>query len=77
MKNTHILDRNGKLYDCYAHRICKVLSPEIPRLMPALPSLTGCDTISALFGIGEKKVWKVVESLEKNGILPQLDLMDT
>jgi hypothetical protein len=61
--HTHIQDRNGK---CYCHfqsssvytcsRNMQSLSPEIPRLLPVCHSLTGCDTVSSLLGIGKRRI---------------------
>ena len=42
------------------HEVCQQLSGRILKSLPAFHALTGCDTTSALSGIGKKKPWKVL-----------------
>jgi hypothetical protein len=42
------------------HDLCKSLSAVLCRILPAAHALTGCDTTSAMFGIGKKSVYKLL-----------------
>lgn len=41
------------------HDVCQNLSNRVLKAFPAFHALTGCDTTSALSGIGKKKPWNV------------------
>ena len=41
------------------HDVCQNLSNRVLKALPAFHALTGCDTTSALSGIGKKKPWNV------------------
>ena len=62
------------------HDVCQNLSNRVLKALPAFHALTGCDTTSALFGIGKKKPWSVFirsavhqESLTILGQQPEVD----
>ena len=62
------------------HDVCQNLSNRVLKAIPAFHALTGCDTTSALFGIGKKKPWNVFirsavhqESLTILGQKPEVD----
>ena len=40
--------------------ICHSVSPTFSSILPAVHALTGCDSTSALFGIGKKSVFKAI-----------------
>ena len=42
------------------HSICTAVGPQFCNVLPAMHSLTGCDSVSSLFGIGKKTVFNVV-----------------
>ena len=42
------------------HSICAAVGPQFCNVFPAMHSRTGCDSVFALFGIGEKTVFNVV-----------------
>ena len=42
------------------HSICHSVSPTFSSILPAVHALTGCDSTSALFGIGKKSVFKAI-----------------
>ena len=42
------------------HSICAAVCPQFCNVRPAIHSLTGCDSVSSLFGIGKKTVFNVV-----------------
>ena len=42
------------------HSICAAVGPQFCNVFPAVHSRTGCDSVSSLFGIGEKTVFNVV-----------------
>jgi hypothetical protein len=41
---------------------CRSLSSIICEILPAVHAPTGCDTTSAIFGIGKKSVFKLINS---------------
>ena len=62
------------------HDVCQNLSNRVLKALPAFHALTGCDTTSALSGIGKKKPWNVFirsaahqESLTILGQQPEVD----
>ncbi|KAK3754209.1 hypothetical protein QZH41_003313 [Actinostola sp. cb2023] len=42
------------------HEVCRSLGQRMCSALPACHALTGCDSISALAGIGKKKAWNVL-----------------
>ena len=42
------------------HLLCQKLGQKLCKVLPAFHALTGCDTISAIAGVGKKKAWKVL-----------------
>ena len=42
------------------HEICKAMDPALPAILPAVHALTGCDSVSSLFGIGKKSMMKTL-----------------
>ena len=42
------------------HSICAAVGPQFCNVLPAVHSLTGCDSVSFLFGIVKKTVFNVV-----------------
>ena len=42
------------------HSICAAVGAQFCNVLPAMHSLTGCDSVSSLFGIGKKTVFNVV-----------------
>ena len=45
----------------HIHELCSSLSEITCRVLPAAHSLSGCDTTSFFFGIGEKSVYKILK----------------
>ena len=45
------------------HNICQELNVNIPKMLPAIHALTGCDAVSAFYGMGKKKVYKGSEKV--------------
>ena len=43
-----------------AHKISLLLGPRMCKVLPAFHAVTGCDSTSALSGIGKKKAWKMI-----------------
>jgi hypothetical protein len=52
--------KDGRRY-IPVHDLCKSLSAVLCRILPAAHALTGCDTTSAMFGIGKKSVYKLLK----------------
>jgi hypothetical protein len=52
--------KDGRRY-IPVHDLCKSLSAVLCRILPAAHALTGCDTTSAMFGIGKKLVYKLLK----------------
>ena len=52
--------KDGRRY-IPVHDSCKSLSAVLCRILPAVHALTGCDTTSAIFGIGKKSVYKLLK----------------
>jgi hypothetical protein len=52
--------KDGRRY-IPVHDLCKSLSAVQCRILPAAHALTGCDTTSAMFGIGKKLVYKLLK----------------
>lgn len=57
-----------------ANKVLRNLGTQVCKALPVFHALTGCDSTSALSGIGKKKAWKVLtkstvfqESLESVG----------
>ena len=60
------------------HAISKACSPTFCKILPAVHALTGCDSTSAMFGIGKKTVFKIVmENPERFSDLVYLEGQDT
>ena len=49
----------GRLRFVPVHAVCQSLINRVLKALPAFHALTGCDTTSALSGIGKKKPWNV------------------
>ena len=71
---------NDRLRFVPVHYVCQNLSNRVLKALPAFHALTGCDTTSALSGIGKKKPWNVFiqsvvhqESLTILGQQPEVD----
>ena len=48
----------GKWYkDIPIHHISQLLGPQRYKVLPLFHAITGCDVVSAMFGIGKKTVW--------------------
>ena len=48
----------GKLYkDIPVHHISQMLGPQQCQVLPLFHAITGCDLVSAMFGIGKKTAW--------------------
>lgn len=41
--------------------VCACFSPAICKLLPAVHTLSGCNTTSSLFGVGKKSVYKTLK----------------
>ena len=52
--------KDGRRY-IPVHDLCKSLSAVLCRILPAAHALTGCDTTSAMYGIGKKSVYKLLK----------------
>ena len=48
----------------YVHSICASVGLQFCNVLPAMHSLTGCDSVSSLFEIGKKTVFNVVTQKE-------------
>lgn len=57
-----------------ANEICKSLGPSFCTILPAVHALTGCDSTSALFGIGKKSVLKTVQDIGPDAFLDLSEL---
>lgn len=53
--------KDGRRY-IPVHDLCSSLSSITCEILPAVHALTGCDTTSAIFGIGKKSVFKLIKS---------------
>ena len=53
--------KDGRRY-IPVHDLCSSLSSIICEILPAVHALTGCDTTSAIFGIGKQSVFKLINS---------------
>ena len=53
--------KDGRRY-IPVHDLCSSLSTIICEILPAVHALTGCDTTSAIFGIGKQSVFKLINS---------------
>ena len=49
-----------------AHKISQTLGLPMCKALPAFHALTGCDSTSALSGLGKKKAWKVITESSKH-----------
>ena len=59
------------------HSICHATSPTLCQILPAAHALTGCDSTSAMFGIGKRSVFKIIhENAEKFSELTALNSQD-
>ena len=48
----------GKSYkDIPIHHIAQLLGPQCCKVLPLFHAITGCDVVSAMFGIGKKTAW--------------------
>ncbi|KAK3740394.1 hypothetical protein QZH41_000915 [Actinostola sp. cb2023] len=54
-----------------AHKISLLLGPRMCKVLPAFHAVTGCDSTSALSGIGKKKAWKMISKSKE--IFPNTD----
>ena len=53
--------KDGRRY-IPVHDLCSSLSSITCEILPAVHALTGCDTTSAIFGIGKQSVFKLINS---------------
>ncbi|KAK3096470.1 hypothetical protein FSP39_000527 [Pinctada imbricata] len=51
--------RDGKKF-VPVHDIYKALPSHVPKVLPVLHALSGCDTVSSMYGIGKKSVFKLM-----------------
>jgi hypothetical protein len=58
----HTLDYRNSHRFIPVHELCKTLSLTFTQILPAVHALTGCDSTSALYGIGKKSAMKLLES---------------
>jgi len=52
----------GKRRFIPVHTICVSLSHDFCHILPAVLALTGCDSVSSLFGIGNKSVFNLLKA---------------
>ena len=45
----------------HVHRIVANSNPTLINILPAVHALTGCDSVSSLYGIGKKSVMKILQ----------------
>ncbi|KAK3698753.1 hypothetical protein QZH41_004049 [Actinostola sp. cb2023] len=53
-----------------AHKISLLLGPRMCKVLPAFHAVTGCDSTSALSGIGKKKAWKMISKSKFRIVFP-------
>ena len=55
------------------HEICSSFASVFTSILPAVHALTGCDSVSSLYGIGKKKMIKIIQD---KGAMSYEDLQD-